>query len=261
MRKAVAALVISSSIACSRSPEPTPQPPARLSPTELRLVRDLIQQRREAFASDRRNLNAAVASARARRTTKTPCSGDFSGALPKREPLKPIDYADVMRRVRVVLASDAAMAGDAPSDPAFEFEAKAFEEKVARPLENGETSASMVESAKEKFGPPELPLRELVLVAYTFIEPKLAGETDFTPGTLEGRLYLFDRKDRRMMCAADVDAKSTDYVLSVRRNSPVRDLLESGDLKADLVLAALEQAVPHLRRLEVGTSNDYRAKR
>lgn len=53
---------------------------------------------------------------------------------------------------------------------------------------------------------------DVVLVTRSKREPHARSETEFVPGRIEGRAYVYDFGSREVVCAADVEARSSDAI-------------------------------------------------
>jgi hypothetical protein len=60
--------------------------------------------------------------------------------------------------------------------------------------------------------PQRSPAYDFVLVARRWIEPRATSSTSFEPGTIEGRVYVYDIGADRVVCSAEVRAASSNEV-------------------------------------------------
>jgi hypothetical protein len=65
---------------------------------------------------------------------------------------------------------------------------------------------------------------DVVLVAKSSRRPRAVTGSEFVPGTIEGRAYIYEFRSGKVVCAANIEAKSSKeigYVFSDRADAPV----------------------------------------
>lgn len=73
---------------------------------------------------------------------------------------------------------------------------------------------------------------DLTLITRVYDEPEVVKPEHFTAGRLVGTLYLFSRKEKKFICAADLDGKSAP--------KPIQDV------ELDFLVTPIVMALPHL---------------
>jgi len=97
---------------------------------------------------------------------------------------------------------------------------------------------------------------DVVLVARSRKEPHARSETEFVPGRIEGRAYVYDFAAREVVCAADVEAQSSEaigFAYALGNDAP------SGAGKSERLAAAVDADMRTQTERAIATSMQYRA--
>ena len=98
---------------------------------------------------------------------------------------------------------------------------------------------------------------DVVLVARAATKPRAVSGTEYVPGEIEGRAYVYDFASARVVCAADVKAKSSKqigYVYSDRSDTPpsLGPLASMGDAIHEDIRLQTERAIVDAVRWRAG---------
>ncbi|MGV3624156.1 MAG: hypothetical protein ACO1OB_25285 [Archangium sp.] len=197
-------------------------------------LRDLIEKGREQHTAYYRDRAAALRDAKPRAITDEACDVDVMKLLPGTQRVVVSDYVDIP------LA--AFLYEEEPGlSPFFVRRRREVLERIDEPLPEALSAETVLANAKRDFLFKPARVR-LVLAPDDFKEPKVTGKT-FVPGSLRGRLYVYDTKAKSMLCASEVEAGNSEAFVAQF------SAFTEGDLKDDVVLNALRAGGPTMRRL------------
>lgn len=83
---------------------------------------------------------------------------------------------------------------------------------------------------------------DYALVIDDEVRAKVTGPAAFVPGTLRGRFYVWDRKSREIVCAADVDVTGSTKLRKIEASTSLESTLAS-DLREQAIRQARERLV------------------
>lgn len=98
---------------------------------------------------------------------------------------------------------------------------------------------------------------DVVLVAKSAARPRAVSGSEYVPGEIAGRAYLYDFASGRVVCAADVEAKSSKavgYVFSDHADAPpaLGPLASMGDAISEDLRRETERAIARAMRFRAG---------
>jgi hypothetical protein len=232
----------------SRGPEAPAAPKAELTDAQKAEIRGLISSRLVQVKEDRTARRAAIAAAK---LGKAPCSIDITSFAPRSAGRQDESMVVATEAADFVWEKEPGSNEDPDTDHLLESDAKIMEERLRKPLGEGETPERVIERARQEFTPPVPQRHRLVLAVERYKRPKVLPDSQFSPGFVKGILYLYDQQDRRPLCGVAVEAESSELVKVHQFNSPVQDLLEESNLFGDVLVRAVAQGTQGMFAVEV----------